>query len=241
MTFTTPLAACATRVSVSLLAALAIACAPSDFDGLVPRASDDDPSTACDGGEPTCAAVDGGDMGGSDASAPAPMGGAPGGGGSPAPRDASAVDATIGACGTTAACTPLAVETGSGACDNCNNGKRTRSHSCGADCRWGSWGPFSECEGARGCAPGDTQACDPVDTCGVRVCNAKCSWDDTCVPKPGAECVRRRVYFEGGKKIVQEEGSMYMCCGDGQWSFCQPDTCQWSDSCASCSPANCEC
>jgi hypothetical protein len=127
------------------------------------------------------------------------------------------------------------------ACGNCDHGVRSRTRPCAeGGCAWGAFGEWSDCTGGGVCSPGDTKACAYSDSCGERVCAANCTWDETCVPKQGAACVRRRITVENGQLNVQNEGDNYRCCGEGRWSFCLP-SCQWSTECASCDPRNCEC
>lgn len=256
----------------SLCALALASCAPSDFDDLTSRERSESPaqcdaashpecgSAASDASRPPSVPDDAGDRSTPDASGSSPADAS-------APLDARAPDAATppeagapaeagAAPGPDAAMPPPAPcggrapvcradEAGreSEACGNCGSGTRSRTRSCAADgCSWGAWGSWSECSGQSGCKPGDTSACAPADSCGNRVCTARCTWSD-CQPKAGAACLRRRTWFDNGKPVTQEEGSNYRCCsrsGGGGWQFCQPN-CQWSSSCAACMPQFCEC
>lgn len=129
--------------------------------------------------------------------------------------DADGSWGAFGACTAEGACTPGQTE--DDACGQC--GARTRT--CGADCQWAN---FGACGGEGACAPGDTRPsnCDP---CSYQVCNANCTWGG-CELRPGSEC-------------EWQEGTHWRCCGANSWQFCLPDSCVWSNACAS--GCNCGC
>ena len=120
-----------------------------------------------------------------------------------------------GACGGEGPCAPGQAE--DRACGDCGAQSRT----CGNDCAWSGWGA---CGGEGACTPGATRAggCDP---CAQEVCNNQCRWG-ACALRPGSEC-------------EWQEGTHFRCCSPGHWQFCLPNSCVWSDQCASCSGCGC--
>jgi hypothetical protein len=83
-------------------------------------------------------------------------------------------------------CAPNMLDTGRESCGVCGSGTRTRERQCSAECRWESWGPWSECdEPASVCMPGDEdQSMEACGFCGLgmrkttRICTSMCSWSD---------------------------------------------------------------
>ena len=201
------------------------------YDGNYPTSGGAAGSTGAQGGTEADAAGAVGLSGGAGmAGAPEAAGGmsSSSGGGGSSSISGSGGSGSPSTCDTDPVCTPGNVDPGKQSCGDCSTGTQTRSRTCTSDCTWGAWSSWSACSGVTAaCTPKHTSACTNNDPCGQRTCSDSCTWG-ACAPKTAGGCLRIRSGHT-------DPGSNFKCCsGTGSWSFCL-SSCEWSDTCASCS------
>lgn len=123
-------------------------------------------------------------------------------------------------CSTTDTCTPGEVDVETEDC-SCLGQSRRRERTCQASCTWGNWSAWDGACPTPECTPGDVRT-EGCDRCAESRCSDTCTWSE-CALRAGAACEHR-------------SGTNWRCCGESQWQFCLPDTCQWSSQCETCSP-----
>lgn len=133
-----------------------------------------------------------------------------------------------------AQCTPNALDDGTEACGLCGSGMKTRQRGCSAECRWGPWSEWSDCQiNPDACMPGMTQrVMEPCGNCNLgtrwtqRSCTEDCYWEDwqpeECM-EPEGTCTPKQVM-----KLAEQS------CGPSECGVQRPtktcnDQCQWGN------------